>query len=46
LEGKTLERANTQEGLDRQKVLNTPMPERTLEGSKAVKSAKGTSPVA
>lgn len=45
LEGKTLERENAQEGLDWQLVLNPSLPERTLKGSKAVKSAKGIDPI-
>lgn len=35
----------TQEGLDRHPVLNTSLLARTLKGSKAVKSAKGTFPI-
>jgi len=45
LVGKTLEKANAQEGLDQHQVLNPSLLERTLKGSKAVKSAKGIGPI-
>jgi hypothetical protein len=45
LAGKTLERKNAQEGLDQHQVLNPSLLERTLKGSKAVKSAKGIDPI-
>jgi hypothetical protein len=45
LEGENPGEDKNQEGLDRRLVLNPPLPERTLKGSKAVKSAKGTSPI-